>query len=263
MPHIKILGRVLPEARLLTLPALDPVRYEDPDGFAVIFKIVIKSSCITMECSVSSIEEITMRRVIVRAQEIAAFAVNLAAFAQGWSLRVILDAWALEEIIYPIALSHPGTNEFCTAYGLRPTAYGLADGYPEMFAVAVSSFDLRFVLDDVIATLGTMNYSAIGCARAMETIRNSFSKDGASESEAWRRRREALRIDRQFLQFITDASQQPRHGRRGGGAGHDQSKITYRAWMVANRYFEFLKRGGTVPLPEAEFNVLMEGDEKR
>ncbi|MGE5510609.1 MAG: hypothetical protein ACM31O_05080 [Bacteroidota bacterium] len=72
--------------------------------------------------------------------------------------------------------------------------------------------------------------------------------------------RSLLNIERDYLQRITDASRGPRHGYRGGATGAGQQIAIQRAWVIMNRYFKFMQRGGEQPLPRDEFPALADSD---
>jgi hypothetical protein len=67
--------------------------------------------------------------------------------------------------------------------------------------------------------------------------------------------RENLRVDRSYLQLITDQSKAPRHGDVQAIEALVTEEVAKRCWTIMNRYFEFKKRGGS-PLPLSEYPLL-------
>ena len=67
--------------------------------------------------------------------------------------------------------------------------------------------------------------------------------------------RQNLRVSKDYLVSITKAAQGPRHGDYTYIPGELTAAVTKRAWIVMDRFFEYLKRGEQ-PLPESDFPIL-------
>jgi hypothetical protein len=97
--------------------------------------------------------------------------------------------------------------------------------------------------------------SEMNCGRAIEGLAQLLLP-GAEPKQRWIRLREALNLDRSYTQPISDASAGPRHG-----AIEPQSldlivEIRRRSWTIANRFFEFRKRGN-INLVDPDFPLLV------
>jgi len=124
-----------------------------------------------------------------------------------------------------------------------------------MWDLVVADPALFQALDDLIVSITLPHHSPVNCARAVEGLRHLIAAPGASASQAWEQMRDALRLDRTFLQLITDTSTAPRHGNRAYIPGATTTETVRRSWIVMDRFLAYRKRGNT-PRPVAEFPVL-------
>jgi hypothetical protein len=246
MNIINFEGRVLPEHRQVTVPQMNSIRYIDPSGFNAIIDVSVVKGVIKVECRSTDGSDLNQGMSVVRSYECATALVDIYAFLKGWALHVTLDYMILPGVRVPIGLSETSVRQYCTALNSD-------EEFQQVWQIVISNFDLKFALRDLISSLSTLNYSSIAAARSVETIRKLIASKGVSEKAAWEAMRNCLNIDRAYLQRITDASREPRHGNRGAAFGKDQMVVTHRAWAILNRYLEFMKRGGLDPLPKREF----------
>lgn len=247
--HFIIESRVLPERRLVTIADLGTISLSDPRGFEAIFEVRIRNSKIQIKCAVAQLSDWHIKMSLVRAYEIATAAVDLYAFSKGWALTVLLDDFIIEGRKQGIAFSETSAASFCSVISND-------EDFLKAWEHVSKNFNLKFALHDLISSLSTLNYSSVAACRALEAIRNSIAPEGSSDKDGWEILRKKLRLERDYIQFITDSSQEPRHGNRGAAFGDDQLEVTHRAWKIMDRYLEYLKRGGGEVLPEDEFPIL-------
>jgi hypothetical protein len=246
--HFRFEGRVIPEVRRVTIPQVDPLRYSDPWGFHANIHISIVDGKVAIDCFCFDPEP-QPGMCMVRCYECATSLVDLYAFTKGWSLSVILDSMIVGGTTTPVALSE---------LSLQPLASSISsdDDFRCIWQVVLKRFNLKFALRDLVVGVGSLNYPHIGSARCIEAVRGLLASDAPNERAAWSKMRSLLNVERDYLQHITDGSRRPRHGDRGGVTGDGQRIALQRAWTIMNRYFEFMKRGGEQPLPNAEFPTL-------
>lgn len=249
MKQFTIEGRVLPERRLVSIAGLGTISYVDPRGFDAEFDIQIKDSKIQIKCSVAETSDWYMQMSLVRAYELATAAVDLYAFSKGWALSVLLDDYIIDGQKRAIAFSETSVASPCNGISNE-------NDFLQAWEHLLENFNLKFAFRDLISSLSTLNYSSIAACRALESIRTSIAPDGSDDKEGWKLLREKLRIERKYIQYITDSSREPRHGNRGAVFGEDQLEITHRVWKIMDRYMEYLKRGANEILPEDEFPIL-------
>lgn len=235
-------GRVFPEILEASIEVENKILYADPDGPEGVFDIEISKGIITVIVNVKSYDENTKAWALVRAKELVTSIVDLYAFTLGYALQVLMDYALEDDVKKPLIISHSSVRNYVTEY--------TDEQFKALMELVAFDLDLKLALRDLILSLSTMNYSAIAACRAMEAIRNNFRGDKDEDNQAWKRMRKVLKVSRGYVQFVTDASQMPRHGHRGAALLFDQSDITHRAWIVMDRYFNYLLLDKPDCLPE-------------
>lgn len=234
-------GRVIPEHLKTSIVWPHAVKLVYPSGEEGLFRLTIIEGRVTATVELAELDAELIKWGTIRALEFASTLVNFEAFRTGRSLSVVFDETNVEDEKIPLALSHRSVLQHIREY--QPAEIELIQD--ELF----DQLDLRLALGDLVSSLSTLNYSAIAACRAVETIRNLIAEPAVSDDKAWSQMRCALNLTKPFLTLITDASKNPRHGRRGMIDVNGQSEITHRAWAVMGRYFEFVLLGKPDTLP--------------
>ena len=225
-------GRVIPEILEVSIEVENKFYYGDPDGTEGIFDIDISDGMITVRVEIDANGQTSKDWALVRAKEMVTSIVDLFAFTLGYALQVVIDYTIENNKKKPLIISHTSVKQYISDYS--------DEQFKNLIELVAFDLDLKLALRDLILSLSTMNYSAIAACRAMEAIRNDFRIDEEGDNQAWKRMRTALNISRMYIQFVTDASQKPRHGHRGAALLFDQSDVTHRAWAVMSRYLDYL-----------------------
>lgn len=249
MHVIRLEGRVLPELLKVSIPIKHSIRYSEPYGFEATFEIKIEFGKIHLVCNIKNEIDDYYEICVIRAYEIVSTLIDVFAFSKGWALSLIFDTVVQDEKTKQINFGESSVRQRCTAFEN-------SGNFQRITEIVMDDLNLRLAFRDLISSLNTFNYSAIAAARSVEAIRLVMAPSIKSESKAWDILRSKLRIERGYLQFVTDASRKPRHGNRGETDGETQLEVTHRAWAVMNRYLEFMLRGGEDILPENKFPLL-------
>jgi len=240
-------GRVFPEILEASIEVDNKIFYADPNGPEGEFDIDISRGVITVIVKVNADDAQIKSWALVRAKELVTSIVDLYAFTLGYALQVLMDHAVEGGVKKPLIISHSSVKNYISDYS--------DEQFKKLMELVAFDLDLKLALRDLILSLSTMNYSAIAACRAMEAIRNKFRKVDEADNKAWKKMRDTLKISRDYIQFVTDASQMPRHGHRGAALLYDQSDITHRAWSIMDRYFNYLLLGQPKYLPD-EFILL-------
>ena len=166
-------GRVLPEHRHVTIPAVDGIRYVDPAGLDAEIDVLVCEGRVIVTCSpIQGQPDIGL--CLARCYETVSTLVDLYAFGKGWALSVILDYLITSDRRRPIALSETSVQPLNTAL--------LCDeDLRVLWPIVMKNFSLKFAIRDLIMSVGTLNYSAIAAARAVESIRAAIASAAASD----------------------------------------------------------------------------------
>ena len=251
MQSIHFLGRVLPLPAQVTVSFNPSIKWEEADtGLVMEFTCHIENSKIDIECRAEEYRPEHLGELYRRALDICRAQVDLIAFKMGWGLTVVLETF-----IDPNGI---GSQIFQKDDRLAAlcTAFSLDQGFDELCAKVIQSVPLFMALRDLIAAISLPHVSSIDCARAMDRLKHLVATPGTTDKQAWQQLRQALQIDEAYLKYITDYSVGPRHGRPGHTPGTVTTEVTRRAWIIMNRYFEYLKRGN-VALDSSEFPLLV------
>jgi hypothetical protein len=253
MPTVHFLGRILPQTVQVTLDDAPSLKWESSDiGLIMEFKSHIIKSQVDIECTLNRYTPDDFIEVHKRAIDICRATVDLACFNTGRGLTVTIESFvdpngsksALE-------IRNDYLAKLCTAFTLT-------SGFAQIHNLVLQDWRRYRVLNDLIRAITEHHVSTVNCARAIEGLRHLIASPDASTTKAWKQMRETLRIDKAYLKFITDHSVDPRHGKPTYIPGNVTSEVTRRAWVVMNRYFEYLKNGER-PLSETAFPMLADG----
>jgi hypothetical protein len=250
MMHIvHLLGRVMPECLQVTITLKPTVTWEAEKIGSVEVSSEIKQSKIDVECRVVDYNPEYLAGIYIRALDLCRAQVDLVGFKMGWGLSVVLESFVDHNgVATPIAPSHEDLSALCTAFSLN-------DHFREMSAKILED-PLRFMaLRDLVSAISLPHVSLVDCARGIERIRHLVANPDSKDADAWKELREALHIEKAYLKYVTDHSKDARHGRPLYVPGTITTEVTRRAWVIMNRYLEYLKRDNT-PLPIAEFPLL-------
>ncbi len=250
MQVIHFLGKVLPETFSITVSYKPTVKWKAEDiGITFEFLFHIENSKIDVECRLPEYRAEYFPMIYMRALDLCRAQVDLVAFKNGIGLTVLLES--LRDPKGNVTAIVPIDNrlaEICTAFTLE-------QGFDQACANVLRSVPLFMALRDLISAITVPHDSLVNCARAMDRLKYLVAGSNANDVLAWKKLREALRIDEAYLKYITEHSKNPRHGRPGHTPGSVTTEVTCRAWVVMNRYLEYMKRSAG-SLPETEFPLL-------
>lgn len=252
---IQFFGIVLPKEATVNI-ACDPrVRWPIPErNLEIDFSLRIHSSIVEVDCELSRVfVPDDLVHIYACALDLTKASVGLVAFAMGFALTVVLQEMKLPESEKTnILLGDPRLPILCDAFKVNTEKND--SSFNEVLLMVLLNPPLHMALDDLIESISYPHRSPVNCARAIERLRHLMSP-GAKRGIGWAKLRESLQTDQKYLEFITSHSEGPRHGDPTYIPGDVCDEITFRAWILLNRYFEFKRRGGQ-PLPISQFPLL-------
>jgi len=113
----------------------------------------------------------------------------------------------------------------------------------DWIALCVGSPQLRAALRDMRLGMQTPGEAAVHCFRAIERIRQAFSVKGGDRKATWDRLRQALNVDRKWLDTYTAHATAVRHGELLELQLDERNKNFAQAATVVIRYAAYLKGG--------------------
>jgi hypothetical protein len=241
---VYLMGRVVPDADI-TIPSIPRVSTRMPDGMEIArIKITLEKSVLKVHCEVEEYTQSKFENLVWSVTEVCQSLVDLEALTQGKALDLVID-----QFIDPNGETH-------TIKHVDPNLKKSATfSFTEAFGYAVSNSAVRWALQDIAATLRKPNLTGTNCARAIERIARAILPT-EDKKKRWEAIQLNLQCSEEYLQFITEASKSPRHGGVPEYPAHKAYEARQRAWIITNRYMEYLRRGGKDPLPQDEFPIL-------
>jgi hypothetical protein len=262
MALFRFYGRILPPAPItrLSMKDLPSVHWEDKELGLILdvnMSIVDSEVIMTCESNLYSTQE-DLSEVYKRVFDTARAAVDCFAYIKGMGLGVVL-----ERVIPPNGIQHnilverPELAKLVTAFDLNRENRG--NNFDAMYKIAISDPNVFLAVNDLIASIAVSHQAAVNCGRAIEAMREAITPSGSDRTKrnkGWEIMRTSLNLDFKYLNFISDVSTAPRHGRRVAATQkQDFDETVKRSWIIMNRFFEYRKRGN-IPLPLADFPLL-------
>jgi hypothetical protein len=121
--------------------------------------------------------------------------------------------------------------------------------------LSIQSKHLTAALRDLRLAMQTSADVATHCYRAIERIRHAFSNGERDRSPSWERLRDALSLERAWLNTYADHATAVRHGEIMALSIEERDRCLTQAATVAIRYAAYLK-GGEQNLPRSRFPLL-------
>jgi hypothetical protein len=246
MPSVHFAGRVLPAALRVSVPNRPTFHWKADDlGLEMTFHVRIEDGSVAIDCDVSRFDESAhLVPLFMRASDIARATVDLAAFAIGQALTVILETFTDPSgAVVQLAARHPSLAPRATA--ARP---GTPD-FDKILQYVLAEPPLFMALQDLIEAVSAPHRAELNCARAIGALRPYFGLPGGSPEAAGLALRENLQVTKAYVSRITQ------YGDRPHVPATPITDVIDRAWIVMNRFLEYRKRGGQ-PLPLSEFPLL-------
>lgn len=213
------------------------------------FTVSITDAAVNVECEVENYWETDRAELFRRALDLCRAVVSLTGFKMAIGLSVILDKYINPHGIETNLYGHDGRlPPLCTAIH-DPNDLDTA------FRIVLAEPILIRHLTDLLISISVPHECLINCGRVVDGIKHLISPNAPSEAKGWEFMRDALNIDRKYLELITDSSTDPRHGVTGFVGGLLCNEVVLRSWNVMNRFLEYRKLGN-VRLPLADFPLL-------
>jgi hypothetical protein len=213
------------------------------------YHLRISDDVATLTCNTTHYDAQNLLYFYFRGLHFTQACLALFTFSTGLGATVAYEKWirpdGREE---PIFFNQPRVKDYCTSYSLPKD-------FNEMLTLSVGNTELIYAIVDVTKAISEPITAAFGGARALERIRTLVAGPDEGPKEAWGLMQTALRVDKAYLQFVTDHSVAPRHGQDFTHTAEVNQKVIERCWTIIDRAIIFVKRGRQ-PLPAEEFPLL-------
>jgi hypothetical protein len=253
MPTVKFLGKVHPDAYKVSVDSRATIGWSVEElGLRMSIQFSIKESAAEINCDLNNYQPSYLPHIYIRALDTVRAAVNLLGFVLATGLTVSLDTFIdPEQNTASLVPNAPILAGICTVLSQSDLS---SNAFDDTLKIVLSEPSLFAALNDLMVGITQHHQAPIVGARAVERLRHLIAP-GSSVNDGWAALRENLRIERPYVQFITDLSVGPRHGDPTYVPGEPTTETIRRAWVIMNRFLEYRKRGN-LPLPISEFPSL-------
>lgn len=239
-----------PRATKISIHEVRVIHYLDPARHLTLNIVPrVINSLIAIDCyfdplidnHASIILPVVMRAI--RAQ------VDLVSFMLGAGTLIAID-WMKDHtgVTSTIGFAQRDLASLCTSFDQNRN-------YTELKSMATADQAMSLALSDLVLAQTAPLLVEINCARAIEGIRHIIAGQGTKVKAAWPIMREALNIDKSYLDLITDNSIPRRHGQLKPVEEDTIQEILRRSWTIMDRFFHYRLQGDT-PLSIDRFPLL-------
>jgi hypothetical protein len=239
-------GVVIPERAAVSIEPPIPlqVRTEDGTSLDATVSIVLSQVSVVVQNHPGTVDLPTLRnyvRATVRA------VLDIFGYLEGRGYELELAAAVHEDGHQDVF--GVGIDELEARKVERPLAF------IPILKLLGSSDPLRRALADLREAISSADDTGLFSYRAVEDIAQAFASDASDKKGGWERMREALRVDRTWIDHVKAFGDPQRHGRTRPMSGDERVSAIEHARKVVDRYCVYLDRGRT-PLSEADFELL-------
>jgi hypothetical protein len=249
--HISFSGRVHPSGTNISVIDDRFIDFKEDQGtFAMLARLNVTNAKITVDCYISTLVENYASKALIVVYNVLRARIGLLSFLMGAGTLILIDKRTdVSGETVDIGFGSPELSSLCTSF----TA---TTNYAELQSMAETEPSLGLALDDLILAIALPNHAPVNCARAVEGIRNLIAGDDTPEDVAWPKMREALNVDRAYVQCISNLSKDHRHAKRVIIAEDKQNTALSHSWTLMDRYFH-LRLRNLARLPVDEFPILV------
>lgn len=247
MSSFTFTGKVLPERATLDIHVPFNVVITTPDGQSLSGKMHILANQVSITVKAPSEFDSDLSTLRNYVEESIRAIVDFAGFLYGigYDYEMISainnDTGAMT--VFGIQL--PVTSDDPEVRGAR---------FSELLPCLSKSQYLPLALSDLREAIKSPVDSGVFSFRAAQTIMQAFRKPRESESKGWNRMIKELNLNKGIKQFMGRHAGDRRHGKPIHISWDDRKAMMRRAWVVVDRYFEYLIRGEKA-LPKSKFLV--------
>jgi hypothetical protein len=247
LPIFVFKGRMLPDQVAMTLDYRPTVAVRDAETIPdTEFALTVKNGAVRVEATTESSDRGIAHDLYLFAHDLARATAEVATIAEGVAYMALLDS-----VVFPdghesgLVLADRRLAALMTIFPDH--------SFEEVFDLVAVDIALMRALSDTVVMLTWGHYAPIAAGRVSESILRMLA--GGRSPADWEMMRSTLRVDRAYLQLLTDRAVAPRHGHRERVDAETNRQLAERAWTLMNRYLAY-RLSGEKPLEPEAFPVL-------
>jgi hypothetical protein len=232
---VHFIGRVFPDLDLTFLGPPTKMNIGMPKGDTMPVEISLTHSELKITCELRNYDQARFPEVLGGVTEISLAFVDYAAFTQGTALTLVIHTFADPTgETHKIMMPYSGLKQLLTV------------SFPVGLQAVIDQMPLRRILHDLNYAMLRYHLIPSSCGRAVEGIAQALLPTN-DPKKRWQKLNNTLNISKAYLDLVTNISKGPHHGSVADPPFADSLEALRRSWVIANRYLEFLSRGGNAP----------------
>ncbi len=250
---IVFLGKVFPERLKVSLKTDFTINYQINEiNVPMEFQVEINEAAIRATCIVENYKPEWLSWLYNYALDFSRAQIDIVGFARGGAFEISFERAELPPNgnITDLAFEVKELSNICLAFDINNGTQ-----FSEVLRIILKNPNDFLAFSEASLALRHPNQRMAACARAMERVRNSISPHESLEGKSWETMRNVLQIDRAYIQAITDASREHRHGRLEFKTGGENEEILKRTWTILNRFIIY-RKGGSSALLSSQYPTL-------
>lgn len=257
MPTVRFLGKVLPAPVQISFTDIPLGKWKwEEEGINIGISVRINRSFVEVDCEVPTYKSEYFVELYRRAFDVARTCVNVAAFATGYGVSLVLESFVgpdgtVSQIMFRVP---DDIVAQCTAFKMNPETLDERRTLEQVLTLMMTELPLFGLLNDLIQCTHTSHVTPTNCARVIDGLRKLIVP-GIEPAKAWPLFRDAMHVDEAYTKFISEHSKDTRHGGSVRIDGPNTMEILKRTWIIMNRFIHFRKCGNQ-PLPLTDFPLL-------
>ena len=249
-PKVVFTGYLVPVFNKSTLTISPVMRWDVPLlGLECLHHLTVKGGVVRDEVYLNKYDEAIGRQLLMQSKDLVQLVLDVVGFATGHAMKAEIDTMIdTEGTSHGLVTQMPAVEALCTAFSVA------RGDLLSFIPFVANSPQLYTALHDLVSVLDHPYHAPVNCARAVEGLRHLISPN-TQRKQAWEEMRKVLRLTTDYIGYITDLSQAPRHGEGPTAPSQESWEAIRRSWVIMDRYFHYLKGGGA-PLAAVDFPEL-------
>lgn len=216
MPMGHFTGRILPSFLGFTFKDIKTIGLTHRQlGLKVAYTIVIHGSEVRVDCEVPHYDDEHLGYLQVRALDLVRACVDVAVFATGLGLSVILDTFTKpngETVL--LSFANQSLAQECTVFKMTDSpSEKEKDDFQKLMKAVLTEPALFLALNDLSQSLSGPHQVLTNCGRVLDGLRKIVAP-GLEPRKGWPTLQAIVNVDESYMKWVSDQATNPRHGDR-------------------------------------------------
>jgi hypothetical protein len=218
--------------------------WDDPFVKGVTFRFDIVDSLVSVHCETQTPDQVPQGILLIWSLLITRGALDAVSFVHGAHFSLVLNE-----------VTQPDGKRVAMLSQEKALAALCTVSLSDIHSLAHKEMGILKHLHDLSETILNPLDSEVNCGRAVDGFARLLLPGKDQGTARWQMLQKSLNLTKDYIKFVTDLSTGPRHGAIDPQSLPDIIEVRRRAWVIANRFLEFRKRGN-LDLADPDFPLL-------